>query len=222
VTHDPVLQTRSGPQTVPSAAGLLLSVQTGVPVEQLSVPVWQGSGGVQLEPALHMPHMPLEHTWLGPHIAPSLWSPLSAHTETPVEHDVVPSLQGFIVVQALPAAHDTHDPALQTLSVSHAVPLATIPPRSTHSTAGEQVVVPVWQGLAGTHASPSVQAMQAPLLQTLPVPHAVPLGALADSMQTGAPVLHAVMPTRHGLAAMEQLAPAAHATHAPAASQTLS
>jgi len=48
----------------------------------------------------------------------------------------------------------------------------------------------------------------------MPAPHGVPLGVLSDSMHTGVPVLHAVVPVRHGLSATTQLDPATHIAHA--------
>ena len=51
-------------------------------------------------------------------------------------------------------------------------------------------------------------------------PHPVPLGALPDSMQAGAPVAHEVVPALQGLAGW-QLFPSAHATQVPLL-QTLS
>src|SRR6185369_16221766 len=64
--------------------------------------------------------------------------------------------------------------------------------------------------------------MQAPLWQTIPFPQTVPLGALPDSMQTGAPVLQAVIPLLHGLPGTAQSLPATHATQAPWPLQTRS
>jgi hypothetical protein len=64
------------------------------------------------------------------------------HFDVPVVHDVVPTLHALPVGQAFPDAQVAHIPALQTLSVPHAVPSARFVPVSTHSTAGEQTVVP--------------------------------------------------------------------------------
>jgi hypothetical protein len=72
------------------------------------------------------------------------------------------------------------------------------------------------------HASPTVQETQVPELQTMFVPQVVPLATFADSTQTGAPVLHAVVPVRQGLPLTAQIAPCLQSTHMPAALQTLS
>ena len=121
-----------------------------------------------------------------------------------------------------PAAHGEHAPILQTLSVPHEVPSVTFIPVSTQLTDGEQTVVPAWHALAGTHESPAMHVTQVPPLHTLSLPHGVPVGVLPDSMHTGEPVLHAVVPVRQGLLAIAQLDPATHATHMPVALQTWS
>ena len=54
--------------------------------------------------------------------------------------------------------------------------------------------MPAWHGFAGVQASPVVHGMQVPELHTMFVPQEVPLATFADSTQTGAPVLHAVVP----------------------------
>jgi len=76
--------------------------------------------------------------------------------------------------------------------------------------------------LAGTQESPTVHVTQAPPLHTLSVPQGVPFGVLPDSMQTGDPVLHAVVPVRHGLLAMVHVDPATHAMQVPVSLHTLS
>jgi hypothetical protein len=48
----------------------------------------------------------------------------------------------------------------------------------------------------------------------------VPFGWLPDWMQTGAPVLQAVIPLLHGLPGTAQSLPATQATQAPRPSQT--
>jgi hypothetical protein len=111
---------------VPFGWLLPLSLQTAVPVEQLSVPVWQGLLiGVQAVPAVQVPQLPLLHTMFGPHDVPFGWFPSSAQTGDPVVHDVVPVLHGlFIGWQEVPAEHITQAPALHTLSVPQIVPFA--------------------------------------------------------------------------------------------------
>jgi hypothetical protein len=54
------------------------------------------------------------------------------------------------------------------------------------------------------------------------MPHDVPSVVLPDSIQTGAPVLQAIVPERQALVATVHMAPATQATHVPAGLQTLS
>ena len=105
--------------------------------------------------------------------------------------------------------------------VPHVVPLARFFPVSVQVIAGEQAAVPAWQGFAGVHDMPTVHDTQLPELQTMLVPHEVPLATLPDSAQTGAPVLQVVVPVRQGLPLTVQLAPTVQSPQAPAALQTL-
>ena len=57
-------------------------------------------------------------------------------------------------------------------------------------------------------------------MHTIPAPHDVPFGLSAFSVHTGAPVVHATVPVRHGLVGVQAL-PAAQATHEPAALHTM-
>jgi len=56
----------------------------------------------------------------------------------------------------------------------------------------------------------------------MPVPHVAPLVRLSDSMQTGVPVLQAVVPVRQGLPGTSHGAPFMHEMHLPVVSHTLS
>jgi hypothetical protein len=53
-----------------------------------------------------------------------------------------------------------------------------------------------------------------PVWQTIPVPHDVPFGLSAFSMQTAVPVVHTLVPVRQRLAGV-QAEPAVQMTHAP-------
>jgi hypothetical protein len=70
-------------------------------------------------------------------------------------------------------------------------------------------------------ASPTVQAVQVPLLHTMFVPQEVPLETFPDSVQTGAPVSQAVVPVRHDLPLTLQDAPTVQLTQLPVEPQTL-
>ena len=85
-----------------------------------------------------------------------------------------------------------------------------------------QTMMPAWHGLAGTQIVPAEQVAQLPFWQTMSVPQAEPFGALPDSIQTGAPVLQAMVPRLHGFPVGVQIVPATHATQAPVALQTIS
>jgi hypothetical protein len=220
--HAPLLQTMFKPHDVPFAL-LVPSTQVIVPVEQDVVPFLQLFVGLVVhdEPAVHALHVPLLQTPV-PHAVPFATLPVSAQTTTPVTHDVAPVLQRFVGWQPTPPWQMPQVPLLQTMFVPHEVPLARFRPVSAQVIDGEHVCVPAWQGFAGVHASPAVQETQAPELQTMFVPHEVPLATFAASTQTGAPLLHAVVPVRQGLLVTAQIAPSLQSTQAPVALQTLS
>lgn len=113
-------------------------------------------------------------------------------------------------------------PLLQTMFVPQAVPLARFRAVSVQTIDGEQVCVPAWQGFGGVQAIPAVHETQAPALHTRFVPHVVPLATFADSVQTGAPVAHDVVPVRQGLPVTAQLAPTLQAVQTAVLLQTLS
>jgi hypothetical protein len=221
-THCPVLQTRFVPHDVPSESEVFASTHVDAPVLQLNVPAWQGLAGVQLPPAVQVMHAPPEHTLLVPQDVPFGAFPDATQVEMPVEHDVVPVLQGSLGWQDAPAVHAMQAPPLQTWPVPQAVPSVRFWLLSPQLMLGEQLVVPVWHGLAGVQLRPDVQATQAPPLHTFPVPHGVPFWTFPVSRQTGAPVLQTVMPVRQALPVTAQLAPAAQETQLPLALQTMS
>ena len=144
------------------------------------------------------------------------------HTGEPVAHDVVPVLQALVGWQLEPAAHDTHVPALQTLSVPQPAPLASALPVSVQAMLGEQTVMPAWHGFAGTQLEPAEQVAQLPAWQTMFAPQALPFATSPDSMQTGVPVLQAMVPLRQGLPGTTQSMPCTQAPQAPVALQTMS
>lgn len=81
-TQLPELQTMFIPQLVPSEAGLPVSWQVMVPVEQLYIPAWQGLLGMQLPPAVHDMHWPPRQTLLGLDVVPQ-FVPLGALPDSP-------------------------------------------------------------------------------------------------------------------------------------------
>ncbi len=109
-------------------------------------------------------HTPATQTWLVPQDVPSVtWAPVSTHEEVPVAHEVVPTSQLFVGVHDTFAVQATHTPALHTWFVPHDVPFAAAFPVSVQvATPPAHDVIPVWQGLAGTHDAPGEHALHTP------------------------------------------------------------
>jgi hypothetical protein len=200
--HAPLLHCRLVPHAVPLATFVPVSVQTGVPPLQESVPVWHGLGGVQAEPEVHVVQMPALQTRLVPQVVPfGAFEPVSVHTGTPVEQLIVPAWHALpLGVQEAPWVHATHEPLSQTMFVPHDAPLARLDVWSAHVDAPvEHDVRPLWHGLLGVHAVPAVQLTHDPPEQTWLVPHAVPLVAFVPvSVQVEMPVAQEVAPAWHG------------------------
>ncbi len=66
----------------------------------------------------------------------------------------------------------------------------------------------------GTQLAPSAQELHCPARHTIPVPQEVPFGWSPDSVQTGVPVAHDVVPIRQAFPG-EQAPPAAQVAQAP-------
>jgi hypothetical protein len=97
LVHVPLLQTRFVPHVAPSASATLESTQFGAPDVQVSAPLWQALAGGQDWPLTQVVHVPaLVHTMLLPQVFPAGLFVVSMHTDVPVEHAVVPFLQGFV------------------------------------------------------------------------------------------------------------------------------
>ncbi len=205
-TQAPPLQTWSVPQEVPFGSGVAESVQTEVPVAQEVVPVRQGSGFVaQAAPAVHATQLPALQTWSVPQVVPfAMGVAVSTQASVPVEQDVVPATQGSgFEVQARPDVQATHAPALQTWFVPQTVPLAVVggPVHAGLGCRSRRRSCRRGRGRGSCCTPrPPRSALQAPPLQTRFVPQDVPFGsgAAALSRQVGLPVLHEVVPPRHG------------------------
>jgi hypothetical protein len=141
---------------------------------------------------VHATHDPPLQTWLVPQLVPFDRLVALTHVETPPMHDVVPCWQRLpLGLQTAPAVHATHAPLLQTWLVPHVVPFATFVTLEQAIAPLAQDVVPVWQTLPpGLHIWPAVHAVHAPLLQTMFVPHEVPLVAFTAPAHVNAPVEH--------------------------------
>src|ERR1022692_4067436 len=102
-------------------------MQTGEPVVQDMVPVWQGLVGVHT-PVAQLAQAPLSQTLPAAQdvpLAEALAVPVSVHTGDPVPHAIVPVSQMFAggLVQGIPVVHATHDPLSHTPEAQEA-PLA--------------------------------------------------------------------------------------------------
>ena len=86
--------------------------------------------------------LPPLHTWFVPQAVPFGLFPVSAQTDVPVTHEVVPFRQTFGGWQLAPAVHATHVPLLQTRLVPQTVPLTRELPVSAQVMVGEQEVMP--------------------------------------------------------------------------------
>jgi hypothetical protein len=137
-----------------------------------------------------------------PHAVPAHTEPAAQVTQAP------PQLR-------CPVAQQT--PLEQTSPVPQEVPLATLVVVSVHTGAPvEHASEPTWQiAEGGVHTAPAKQGLHVPPLQTSPLPHGAPSATLPDSAHRGLPVLHVVVPVRHGLAAIGQVWPALQAAHVP-------
>ena len=186
---------------MPSPTVVPVSVQTGAPEPQAKVPVWHLLVGVHAIPAVHARHTPTAlHTMFVPHEAPGALLAPSIQTDEPVEHDVVPTLQGLgLVVHMRPGVHAVHVPALQKrFVVPHVDPSARFVPRSVHvAPPVAQDCVPLWHALAGVQVPPLEQGTQVPALQTIPVPQVVPAALFPLSTHTDEPVAQDVAPVLH-------------------------
>lgn len=153
-TQLPALQTLPLPQGVPSSLSPE-ALQTGVPVEQLWMPVLHVWLGEQVVPSLHVPQFPEPSQTLPlPQPVPAATVPVSTQTGLPVEQSVEPVLQGAEAAQLPPCVQATHAPLpSQTCPWPQEIPAATKPV--------------------------SLQTGLAPLQSTVPVRHAVEAAQLA-------------------------------------------
>ena len=146
---------------------------------------------------MHAAHAPLLQTRLVPQTVPlTRFAPLSAQVMVG-EQDVKPAWHGLLGVQARPAVHATHAPALHTMLVPQAVPFWTFPASTQMGAPVLQVIAPVRQGRPEmAQVASAVHSTQAPVaLQTLLVPHAMPADKLVPvSVHCGAPVEHDSVP----------------------------
>ena len=186
--------------------------------EQTVMPAWHGFAGTQIVPAEQVAQLPAWQTMFAPQTLPLATSPDSMQTGVPVLQAMVPLRQGLPgTTQSMPCTQAAQAPvALQTMSVPQDVPAATFVFVSVHDGAApEQTSVPVWHLFVGVHAPPIWQVAHVPAWQTMPVPHVVPFGLLSVSVQTGAPVVQTMLPTRQGLPVTSQAMPSTQLSQLP-------
>jgi hypothetical protein len=202
-------------------------MQVDAPVTQEVMPLRQTDGLVaHVIPAVHDTHVPVPlQTWFVPQVVPAAVLPESRQRGAPVVQSVMPVLQGEpgFVVHASPAMHITHCPLpLHTMPEPQAAPAPTFPP-STQPGDVPQATTPSLHIPPGLLAQtvPAAQAVHAPVLQTLSMPHEMPSVASMSSRHCGAPVAHAIAPFLQGLPMLlVQFAPSAQGMQVPAALQT--
>jgi hypothetical protein len=128
---------------------------------------------------VHDTQLPALHTMFVPHVAPLPTAvPLSWQVALPVVQVSAPTWQGLVGVQAPPAVQGTHAPLLHTWLVPQVVPFATLPVSAQTDAPVTHEVAPVRHLFVGWQLAPAVQPTHAPLLQTMFVPHTVPLTRL--------------------------------------------
>ena len=148
----------------------------GLPDAHEMVPIEQALESAQVPPAAQTTQLPALHTLSVPQVVPlDAALPVSWQVILPVSQLYVPVWHGLDGVQLPPAVQEAQVPSLQTLLVPQVVPLATVPVSAQTDAPVTQDVVPVRHALLGWQATPDVHITQVPALQTLLVPHSVPL-----------------------------------------------
>jgi hypothetical protein len=111
--------------------------------------------------------------------------------------DVKPAWHGLVGVQARPAVHATHAPALHTMLVPQAVPFWTFPASTQTGAPVLQVIAPLRQGRPEmAQVASAVHSPHVPVaLQTRLLPHVVPAATFTPvSVHCGVPVVHDSVP----------------------------
>jgi hypothetical protein len=218
------LHTMFEPHAVPARA-LSASLQPA-DMPQVTTPSLHAPPGLVLQtvPAAQVVHAPALQNLSVPQFVPSGASSLSRHCGAPVAHAIAPFLHGLpaLVAQGAPAAHGMQvAAALQTWPVPQLAPGLFVVP-FVHA-AGLHTVVPFVQGsLLVAQGSPTVQAVHAPPMQSMLLPHGVPSRALSPSLQVRPLAPHVTRPSRQGapglvpqVSCVEQVGPSAPPSRSP-------
>lgn len=212
-TQLPPLHTWLVPHGVPSPT-LVRPAQVEAPVAHEVVPVLQRLPlGLHEAPDVQATHWPPEHTWLVPHVVPSLAALfVSAHTMPPSAHDAVPEWQGLAGVHGAPFVHGAQVAPLQKRLVPHGLPLGALPPEVQTGAPVAHAIVACWQDPASLQSIPEEQGEQVPLLHT-PPSHVVPFVPVPVGEHFVSPAsVHTSMPVSQGAGA--QGIPGTHGTAA--------
>jgi hypothetical protein len=203
------------PQTVP-AGWKLPTTQVGLPDAHEMVPITQAFDSGQAPPAVQGTQLPALQTMPLPQSVPfGAAVPLSWQVILPLPQPYVPTWHGLAGVQLPPAEHETQSPSSHTFSLPHEVPFGAMPVSAHTEAPVTQDVVPVRQASLGWQSAPVVQGTQLPALQTLLVPHSVPLARflpVSEQVMVGA---QTVMPAWQALPPGVQAMPAVHDTQLP-------
>jgi hypothetical protein len=144
----PDVQTNPVPHEDPSVTSVPVSVQTGLPLEQSTLPSWHGLVGVQLAAALHDTHAPALQTMPVPQLVPfGACDPVSLHVPTLPLQLMMPVSHGFVGTHEAPLVHvvTVHAPLWHVCPVPQDVPLVTGVPVSSQLgvVAAEQPIFPL-------------------------------------------------------------------------------
>jgi hypothetical protein len=156
---------------------------------------------VQTVPAAQLVHAPFLQTLSTPHDIPSVALTSSMQSGAPLLQSIAPFLHGFpgLVVQGAPVAQAMQvAAALQTCPVPQLSPGLLVVPL-VQAADGLQTVTPFVHGsLLVAQAAPVMQALQAPLKQSLLLPQGVPSRAATPSSQVWPSAPHTIRPTLQG------------------------
>ena len=157
--HAPLPLQTPPPQAVPAGA-LPVTLHTGAPVLQASVPVVHALPVEHVEPATHGTQTPLPLHTPPVHAVPAAALLLAVHTGAPVVQESMPVEHALPVEQAEPATQGTHAPWPSQTPPVHAAPAATLPAAAHVGVVPLQLVTPVVQALPveqlalASHAGP--------------------------------------------------------------------
>jgi hypothetical protein len=118
----------------------------------------------------------------------------AVHTGDPVAHEIVPRRHGLLGVQVIPATHPLHIPEPSHTPPGHAVPALRFVAKTHTAAPVVHEIMPVVQGLPVEHAMPAVHAAQLPLPSHTPPGHDAPAARDPLAMQTGAPLEQSRVP----------------------------